>query len=297
MKHQIMSSSTIPITKKIKSAKGTSKTMEMSVVQDHLVEDTSSSEEVSSPTEELEPMENQDVLSTIDKLIDKTTDRNKMIAQLFKDDISELKTLKRDYSKMLKSFNKMKRKRGEKKSGKPRTPSGIARESVVSTEVAEFLGLGKGERVSHTNLTKRIHDYIRENKLQDPVSRKWIVLDSTLKKLFGGRERVKYMGLNKYTAHHFKSVLDHDLSNFMGKTQGDLVTFDAIVAHIGDYVEKHNLVDKTDVNKFSSDGVLKKLFNKHDSHFDMHHIIKLVKHHLVSPVIEETVTTTSSMNA
>lgn len=277
-----MSAST-PITKKIKIT-GPSNKKATAIIEEHEETIQTPSIETSVELESDMDSEPSSISKTIDDIILNNVERNKAISKMFKDDMALLKSLKRDHTRMIKTMNKMKHKRVDKRNMAPRVPSGIARDSVVSPEVSTFLGLEKGQRISHTNLTKRIHEYIAENKLQDPENKQWIVLDSSLKKLFGSGERIRYMGLNKYTAHHFKSHVNSELSTFLGTKEGVMVTFDNMVKHVEEYSEKNGLL-KGDKSNVSMDPSLKKLFGKADSHFDLDNLVSLVKHHFISPPI------------
>lgn len=287
-----MSSST-PITKKVKvTGPSTKKSIvePKPVVEAPAVEEQSKtlSVEESVDVEVDAETEPSNITKTIDEIISNNVERNKIISKMFKDDMNVLKTLKRDHTRMMKSMNKMKHKRVDKRNMTPRVPSGIARDSVVSPEVSKFLGLEKGQRISHTNLTRRIHEYIAEKKLQDPENKQWIVLDASLKKLFGSGDRIKYMGLNKYTAQHFKSHVDADLSTFLGTKDGVMVTFDNMMNHFMEYSEKNGLL-KDDKSKVSTDPLLNKLFGKNELHFDLDNLVSLVRHHFVSPPVSVVV--------
>src|SRR3989338_3914653 len=88
----------------------------------------------------------------------------------------QIKQLSVQLSKLGKEHVKLAReggKKGGKKSKAPvdpnrpkRAPSGFAKPSAISAELADFLGEAHDVEIARTNVTKRIHTYIKENSLQ-----------------------------------------------------------------------------------------------------------------------------------
>lgn len=70
----------------------------------------------------------------------------------------------------------------EKKAG-PRVGYGIAAPVEVSSELADFMGLGADQKVARTSVVKFINQYISDNKLQNPDRRNQILLDDRLQAL------------------------------------------------------------------------------------------------------------------
>ena len=75
---------------------------------------------------------------------------------------------------------------------------------VVSDELKAFLGIGKDDMISRSDVTKRIFAYAKEMGLN---SGKIIKLDETLKKLLAPGEGVDITvtNLQKYINHHYLS--------------------------------------------------------------------------------------------
>ncbi|MGH7475637.1 MAG: SWIB/MDM2 domain-containing protein [Longimicrobiales bacterium] len=73
---------------------------------------------------------------------------------------------------------------------KPMTPS---------PALAAVVGNGPMPR---TEVTKRLWDYIKKNKLQDPNDKRTIVADNKLKPVFGGKSRVSMFEMTKLTNQH-----------------------------------------------------------------------------------------------
>jgi len=55
-----------------------------------------------------------------------------------------------------------------------------------------------------TEVTKKIWDYIKKNKLQDPVNRRNINADEKLKAVFGGKGKVSMFEMTKLVSNHLK---------------------------------------------------------------------------------------------
>jgi chromatin remodeling complex protein RSC6 len=55
-----------------------------------------------------------------------------------------------------------------------------------------------------TEVTKKIWDYIRKNKLQDPNDKRTILADDKLKKVFNGKSSVSMFEMTKLVNGHLK---------------------------------------------------------------------------------------------
>src|SRR5665647_512845 len=55
-----------------------------------------------------------------------------------------------------------------------------------------------------TEVTKKIWDYIKKNKLQDAKNRRMINADDKLKDVFGGKKQVSMFEMTKLVSRHLK---------------------------------------------------------------------------------------------
>jgi chromatin remodeling complex protein RSC6 len=55
-----------------------------------------------------------------------------------------------------------------------------------------------------TEVTKKIWDYIKKNKLQDAVNRRLINADEKLRAVFGGKGKVSMFEMTKLVSNHLK---------------------------------------------------------------------------------------------
>ena len=115
---------------------------------------------------------------------------------------NEYKALEKVVSRELKSAQKASKK---KRSSGNRTPSGFIKPTLISDELAVFLGKDKGSELARTAVSKEINGYIREHKLQDPANGRQIHPDAKLAKLLkiAKGDELTYFNLQRYMKHHF----------------------------------------------------------------------------------------------
>ena len=58
--------------------------------------------------------------------------------------------------------------------------------------------------IPRTEVTKKIWDYIKKNKLQDAINRRMINADEKLKAVFGGKPKVSMFEMTKLVSNHLK---------------------------------------------------------------------------------------------
>lgn len=121
---------------------------------------------------------------------------------------TEFRNIERQVVRELKSAAKMSSKR-KRKSGN-RAPSGFVKPTLISNELASFLGKPVGTEMARTEVTREINAYIREHKLQDKENGRKIIADKKLTgllKLKKGDE-LTYFNLQKYMSPHFAKASD-----------------------------------------------------------------------------------------
>jgi chromatin remodeling complex protein RSC6 len=55
-----------------------------------------------------------------------------------------------------------------------------------------------------TEVTKKIWDYIKKNRLQDSVNKRLINADDKLRAVFGGKNKVSMFEMTKLVSNHLK---------------------------------------------------------------------------------------------
>ena len=115
---------------------------------------------------------------------------------------SDFRTLERHVAREMRAAQKIsKRKR---KSGN-RAPSGFVKPTLISKELATFLGKPVGSEWARTEVTREINAYIRTHSLQDKENGRKINPDSKLRSLLQLKkdEELTYFNLQKYMSPHF----------------------------------------------------------------------------------------------
>jgi len=116
---------------------------------------------------------------------------------------TEFRTLEKKASRELKIAAKASSKR-KRKTGN-RAPSGFVKPTLISDELASFLGKDKGTQMARTEVTREINAYIRTNQLQDKTNGRRINADVSLASLLklNSGEELTYFNLQRYMSPHF----------------------------------------------------------------------------------------------
>lgn len=116
---------------------------------------------------------------------------------------AEIKTVQKNYTKLLKEHDKTKNKSKRQN----RKPSGFAKPSALTEDMTQFLGLDKDVEIARNEVTKLINKYIVDNNLRNEQDKRKIQPDKKLAKLLNfdvnGDEQLSYFNLQKYIKHHF----------------------------------------------------------------------------------------------
>ena len=116
---------------------------------------------------------------------------------------SEFRILERQTARELKNAQKASMKKKRKVGN--RAPSGFVKPTLISNELAGFLGKPEGSEMARTDVTREINKYIRTNNLQDKENGRKINPDkklTSLLKLKKGDE-LTYFNLQRYMSPHF----------------------------------------------------------------------------------------------
>ena len=94
------------------------------------------------------------------------------------------------------------KKAAAKKSGAKRTPNAAFMKAMTpSAELAAVVG---DKAMPRTEVTKKIWDYIKKNKLQDSANKRNINADDRLRAVFGGKKGVSMFEMTKLVNSHLK---------------------------------------------------------------------------------------------
>jgi len=96
----------------------------------------------------------------------------------------------------------VKRKAPKRKTTSKRKPNpAFMRPWTLSDELGAVVGMRPMPR---TEVTKKLWDYIKKNKLQDAINRRMINADDKLKRVFGGKSKVSMFEMTKLVSKHLK---------------------------------------------------------------------------------------------
>ena len=78
---------------------------------------------------------------------------------------------------------------------------GLAKPVTPSGELAKIVGAGQ---MTRAEVTKKVWDYIKKNKLQDNANKRMINADDKLKAVFGGKKQVSMFEMTKLISNHLQ---------------------------------------------------------------------------------------------
>lgn len=159
---------------------------------------------VEAPVEEPTTVQEKTTTNTQDVVSSQLTALRETVSLLMsqlKNVQGDIKTLEKNYSKVLKEHAKTASK-GKRQN---RKPSGFAKPSALTPEMTSFLGLDKDVEMPRNEVTKLINKYIVENDLRNADDKRKILPDKKLGKLLGwdGKQDVSYFNLQSFIKHHF----------------------------------------------------------------------------------------------
>ncbi len=104
------------------------------------------------------------------------------------------------------------RKREKDPNAPKRKPSGIAKPSKISPELASFLKVDPEVHLARTDVIAQIAKYIKANNLENPTNRREIIPDKDLTQLLGmdknNKEKITYFNLQRWMKQHFPKAAE-----------------------------------------------------------------------------------------
>jgi len=153
---------------------------------------------------------NEDVEGAFEDRINELVTRLENTAKESKAIANELKVLKKDHNKIVKKISGSRRKKVPKDPNAPKkAPSGFAKPTKISAELATFLGVSEGEMIARPDVTKGITKYVKEHNLQKEENKRIIDLtkpggDALIELLnIPEGEELTFFNLQKYLKIHF----------------------------------------------------------------------------------------------
>ena len=161
--------------------------------------------EAPAPVQEVAPVEEKKEVTLSDAFSDLLGQLASLRTQLTAV-TSQARQLSKRSERELRAAVKASRKR-PRKSG-TRAPSGFVKPTLISKELAAFLGKAHGTEMARTDVTREINSYIRAHKLQDPKNGRHIIPDAKLRKLLKIKkdDELTYFNLQRYMSPHFAKM-------------------------------------------------------------------------------------------
>ena len=161
------------------------------------------------PVKAAEPVV-ENVVTTADTIASLEQDFANAIAAMARisSEMTKLKADLRAYHaravREVKAAAKAKGRRTKAKTG-DRPASGFVKPTLISNELAAFLGVKPGTELARTEVTKALHAYIQSHQLKNKDNGRIIEADSALSKLLKLQkgEELTYFNLQKYMTPHF----------------------------------------------------------------------------------------------
>jgi chromatin remodeling complex protein RSC6 len=114
---------------------------------------------------------------------------------------ANIKNITKISSRVSKNADKSSKRKKNTKS----KPSGFEKPTPISDELAVFFGKELGSLMARTEVSKQIHDYVMQQKLQNAANRRIIHPDAKLKQLLNvNNDELTHFNLQKYLKFHFK---------------------------------------------------------------------------------------------
>ena len=153
------------------------------------------------------PLTLSDRFSSLLTLVDEQT---KTHASFMKTVNGELKTLQKELSK---ATPKSRKKKKEPVEGE----DVVKRKNVfdvpvpVSDEICDFIGVEKGQMYSRQFITNSITKFVKDNDIQNPENRRYILLDTTeagakLNELLKPDQPLTFFNMQRYLKPHYPKV-------------------------------------------------------------------------------------------
>tara|TARA_X000000368_G_scaffold398046_1_gene367750 strand:- start:204 stop:902 length:699 start_codon:yes stop_codon:yes gene_type:complete len=155
--------------------------------------------------EELEQDKYKDLMVKIDEMSKQLKGLSNYVKDLRKENLQLVKELAKQ--------EKKKAKKAEDRAKKG--PSGFARPTDITPELAKFLGIPADEKIARTDVTKKITGYVKEHNLQQVDNKRVILLKGKYGKALakvlspivdpvtGDSVDLTFFNLQRYLKHHF----------------------------------------------------------------------------------------------
>jgi chromatin remodeling complex protein RSC6 len=155
--------------------------------------------------------------SEVEVVVDPMVRQLSSMAELLDTLMKTSKSLTTEMKALTKDVNKLRLSKGGKKQKRvvnpdaPRKLGALEKPVPITDELADFLGLTKGEMYSRQQVTQSINKYVKDKDLQNPENRRYILLESEaglkLKALLRDPDQpLTFFNIQRYLKVHYPKV-------------------------------------------------------------------------------------------
>ena len=169
-----------------------------------VVASTEAAPEVAASTETDAPVSSE----SGNQLQNMVSEQGQLIQKLLNEIVSlknNHKLIEKQQARELKSAQKAQLKKKVSKREKSDKPSSFELPTEISGEIARFVGVTEGTKLSRTEVNRKIHEYVKSNALNDTSDKRTINPDDKLRVLLRVPSGAKlgYFNLQTYLSGHF----------------------------------------------------------------------------------------------
>ena len=115
------------------------------------------------------------------------------------------KLIEKQVAREIKNSQKAQLKKKKRTSKSSANPSSFQKATEISSEIAKFIGVEVGTKMSRTDVNGKIHDYVISHNLRDAKDRRIIYPDAQLSALLRipADTKLGYFNIQSYLSGHF----------------------------------------------------------------------------------------------
>jgi chromatin remodeling complex protein RSC6 len=115
------------------------------------------------------------------------------------------KLIEKQVAREIKNSQKAQLKKKKRASNSASNPSSFQKATDISSEIAKFIGVEVGTKMSRTDVNNKIHEYVISNNLRDAKDRRIIYPDEKLSALLRipADTKLGYFNIQSYLSGHF----------------------------------------------------------------------------------------------
>lgn len=176
------------------------------------------------------PLTLADRFSSLLNLVDEQTKNHSVFMKTVN---SELKGLQKELSKVQGKPSKKKKKEPVDGEDVVKRKNVFEVPVPISDELCEFLGLQKGEMCSRQSVTNGITKYVKDNDLQNPENKRYILLDTSdagrkLNALLLPDQPLTFFNMQRYLKPHYPKVDKGDTTERTDRTDSSTESSESV---------------------------------------------------------------------